>query len=63
MTVIFALAALALWAVGAHDAYREAKGESGLVLLKPRIFVFVVVGLLLVMFTLLMIVGLKAVRA
>ena len=56
----FALAAFALWAIAAHDAYREARGESAAVILKGRAFMYVVFGLLLLMFLLLVGTGLRA---
>lgn len=44
--VLFGIASFALWLVSAHDAYREASGQPGLVLLKGRVFLWLVLGLL-----------------
>ena len=49
MATVFGLGAFALWGLAAHDGYREARGETGAVILKPRMFVYVVIGLLLLM--------------
>lgn len=46
IAVLFGLAALALWIVAAHDAYREALGDPASVVLRPRYFFYVVLGLL-----------------
>lgn len=46
MTGIFALAAVAMWALSAHDSYREARGESQMALIKGRAFLYIVLGLL-----------------
>lgn len=43
---LFALVALGTWAVSAHDAYREAEGLPKLVMLKGRMFLYLVVSLL-----------------
>jgi hypothetical protein len=45
-TLVFAAVATALWAVTAHDAYREASGNTGAVLLTPRLFAFAVLALM-----------------
>ena len=45
-TLAFGIAAFSLWAVAAHDAYREARGEGDATVLKSRHFVFLVLGLL-----------------
>lgn len=63
MAVIFGIAAFALWMVAAHDAYREARNESQMVLLKPRVFVYLVLGLLMLMIVLLVSAGIRAGRA
>ena len=62
MGVVFGLAALGLWAAAAHDAYREARHESAAVILKGRKFVYLVLGLLLLMVVLLVAVGVQAGR-
>lgn len=53
VTIVFGLAATALWVVHAHDAYREASGEGGAVLLKGKVFLYVVLGLLTLLIALL----------
>ena len=63
MAVVFGMAAFVLWMVAAHDAYREARGESQMVLLKPRVFVYLVLGLLMLMIVLLVSAGFRAGRA
>lgn len=47
--VAFGFAALALWVVAAHDAYREANEEPTLVILKGKVFLYVVLGLLVLL--------------
>jgi hypothetical protein len=42
----FGAAAFCLWAVAAHDAYREAREESDATVLKSKHFLFLVLGLL-----------------
>ena len=44
--VIFGIASFGLWAVAAHDAYREAQHQPGAVLLKGRAFFYAVLGLI-----------------
>lgn len=60
LAVPFALAAFALWGLAAHDAYREARREPARVILKGRTFMYVVLGLLLLMVVLLVSTGLRA---
>lgn len=60
VAVVFGVAATALWAVAAHDAYREAREEQGLVLLKGKVFLYTVLGLLVLLVVLLMSSGLSA---
>lgn len=62
MAGIFAVAAFALWVLGAHDAYREARGESAAVILKSRTFVYVVIGLLMLMIVMLVAAGFQVSR-
>ena len=50
MALLFGLASLGLWAVAAHDAYREAANESGQVLMRGRRFLYVVLGLMALLF-------------
>ncbi|MFN2390209.1 MAG: hypothetical protein ABR575_11480, partial [Actinomycetota bacterium] len=49
IAIVFGIAAFGLWAVAAHDAYREAAREPKRVLLKGRVFMYVVLGLLLLL--------------
>lgn len=53
LAVVFGLAAFALWAIAAHDAYREARRERSLVILRGRRFLYTVMGLLGLLFILL----------
>ena len=57
---VFAVAAAGLWAVTAHDAYRTARGEDAFVLLKGKMVLYVVLGLLLVLMGLLTVAGFSA---
>lgn len=63
IAVVFGIVATALWVAAAHDAYREARKESALVLLKGRAFLYLVLGLLLLMVILLVTAGVQAGRA
>lgn len=47
MGVLFAIVAVGLWIVAAHDAYREAQGSSRLVILRQKFLLYLVLGLLL----------------
>ncbi|MGH2702060.1 MAG: hypothetical protein ACRDJ2_09840 [Actinomycetota bacterium] len=49
MTFLFGAIAFGLWLVAAHDAYREATGATGEVLLKNGYFLWVVLGILALM--------------
>lgn len=60
IAVLFGLVAFALWGIAAHDAYREANGETGLVILKQHYFLYLVLGLLFVLILLIVILGLRA---
>lgn len=60
LAIPFAIAAFALWGLAAHDAFREARREPARVILKGRTFVYVVMGLLMLMVVLLISVGLRA---
>ena len=53
MASLFGLTAFILWAVAAHDAYREATNQPGAVILKGKMFVYLVIALLLLMIALL----------
>ncbi|MEA2447986.1 MAG: hypothetical protein QOK47_1623, partial [Actinomycetota bacterium] len=54
IALIFGFASVALWAITAHDAYREARNEPQQVLLKGRVFLYLVLGLLTLLMGLLM---------
>ena len=62
LPLLFGVIAFALWLIAAHDAYREATGASSAVILKPRYFLYVVLGLLLLLLALLVLQGLEARR-
>ncbi|HEX2296765.1 MAG TPA: hypothetical protein VHN37_15840 [Actinomycetota bacterium] len=49
MGAVYGLAAFALWAATAHDAFREASGETRQVLLHGRRFTYLVLGLLMLL--------------
>jgi hypothetical protein len=63
IAIVFGMAAVGLWVVSAHDAYREAEGNPGMVLLKGKAYMYVVMGLLLVLVVLLVGAGLTAQNA
>lgn len=50
MAAIFGVVALALWLVSAHDAYREATHEPDKTLLRGRRYLYVVLGLMALLF-------------
>lgn len=54
IAVAFGLVAFGLWGVAAHDAYREARRETDAVLLKGRAFIYVVLGLLVLLVVLML---------
>ncbi|MGH2805909.1 MAG: zinc finger Ran-binding domain-containing protein [Actinomycetota bacterium] len=56
----FGLVAFALWLIAAHDAFREARDEANQVLLKGRMFLWLTLGLLGFLFTMLVVSGLSA---
>ncbi len=60
VAVVFGAVGTVLWAVGAHDAFREARAESVLTILKGKLFMYLVLGLLMLLFFLLMGAGLQA---
>jgi hypothetical protein len=60
IVAVFGLASVALWLLAAHDSYREAQNDPKAVILKGRAFMYVVLGLLMVLIVLLMGAGLKA---
>ncbi len=53
IAVTYGLAAFALWAVAAHDAYRVAQRQEAMVILKPRTLLYVLMGLLVLFLVLL----------
>jgi hypothetical protein len=59
VALVFASAAAALWAIAAHDAYREARNETGQVILRARGFLYVVLALLVTLLVLLTVGGLR----
>jgi hypothetical protein len=54
IALIFGLVAIGLWLLAAHDAYREAKHEPQQVILKGRVFLYLVLALLTLLMGLLM---------
>ena len=50
MASIFGIAALGLWMIAAHDAFREASNDTGRVLLRGKRFLYVVLGLMALLF-------------
>jgi ribosomal protein L40E len=60
MAAVFGAVAVGLWAVGAHDAYREARNESRHVLLKGKVFFWLVLGLLMLLFIMMVVTALQA---
>jgi hypothetical protein len=63
MGVVFGVVALALWIIAAHDAYREARHESGMILLQRRSFLYLVIALLALMLVLLVAAAIQAGRS
>lgn len=47
MAALFGMVATGLWMIAAHDAYREASAMSHSVILKRRVFLYLVLGLLM----------------
>ena len=60
LAIVFGVVATMLWMLAAHDAYREARGESAMVLLKGKFFLYLVLGLLMLLFAMLVGAGLSA---
>lgn len=58
--IVFALVATALWAASAHDAYREARNEPNQALIKGKVFLYLVLGLLMLLMVMLTASGLSA---
>ena len=55
MASIFGFVALVLWLVSAHDAFREASDQPGMVLLRGRRFLYLVLGLMALLFVVMLI--------
>jgi hypothetical protein len=47
LAVVFGIVFVGLWGVSAHDAYREASHQKSAVLLRDKLFLYLVLGLLL----------------
>lgn len=64
VVAVFGLLSFALWIVAAHDAYREARHESGRVIIRTRHYGYVMLAILGVLFVMLMVtyLGLRAQR-
>ena len=60
LAITFGAVAFALWVIAAHDAYREAQGEARQAILKGRRFLYLVMGLLILLFLVLLLAGLGA---
>lgn len=60
IAIVFGASSFGLWAVTAHDAYREASHDSGAVILKGRAFLYTVLGLLAMLLCMLVVSGLRA---
>ncbi|MEA2447903.1 MAG: hypothetical protein QOK47_1540 [Actinomycetota bacterium] len=60
IAIVFGLAAFGLWITAAHDAYWEAQGKSSRALLKGKMYVYIVLGLLMVLLVLLVGAGFAA---
>jgi hypothetical protein len=60
VAIVFGAVGTVLWGVGAHDAFREARGEGLMTILKGKLFMYLVLGLLMLLFVLMMGAGLQA---
>jgi hypothetical protein len=60
IAVVFGIAALAHWGVTAHDAFRESEGMRSYVILKGKVLLYTVLGLLLILVILLVMAGMQA---
>lgn len=58
--IVFGLVATALWVASAHDAYREARKEPNQALIKGKVFLYLVLGLLMLLMVMLTASGLSA---
>jgi hypothetical protein len=47
IAIVFGAVSFGLWLVSAHDAYREAQNQKSAVLLKDKLFLYLVMSLLL----------------
>jgi hypothetical protein len=56
----FGVIAFLFWLVSAHDAFREARNEGGQAVLKGRMFLWLTLGLLAFLFTMMLTAGLSA---
>jgi hypothetical protein len=59
IAIVFGVVTVGLWFLGAHDAYREANNEPQQVILKGKVFLYMVLGLLTLLMALLMAAGLS----
>lgn len=60
LVVVFGIAAVGLWVVAAHDAYQEAQGAPSAAILKGKAFMYVVFGLLGLLFVMLVVTAFQA---
>jgi hypothetical protein len=60
MTTIFGGIAFGLWAIAAHDSYQEASNAPSKVILRPKYFLWLVLGLLVLLMGMLLMQGLQA---
>jgi ribosomal protein L40E len=59
IAVVFGLVTLVLWVLGAHDAFREARHEPGQVVLKGKVYLYLMLGLLMLLMVLLMVTSMR----
>jgi hypothetical protein len=60
IAAVFGLAAVLVWGLTAHDAYQEASRRPNAVFLKGKVFLYLVLGLLLLLIVLLVSAGFSA---
>lgn len=60
LAVLLGLLAFGMWGVTAHDAYREARNESDSVLIKDRVLLYLVLGVLALIMIAVVFTGLQA---
>jgi hypothetical protein len=58
--LMFGMIAFLLWVANAHDAFREAIGTPSLAILKGRMFVWVVLGILGLLMVMLLTAAMRA---